>query len=93
MSTWVLAYLRPEARAALHDRVESIARHRAIAYITAEYEMTVPWLGPVSRRPAIDTGEVPTRLGLALWDGPRVEQWSLAWMHAHALWIEWLDER
>jgi hypothetical protein len=93
VSTWVLAYLKADHRRALQDQVESIARKRPIAYVTAEYEMTVPWLEPVVRRPSIDPGEVPTRLSLALWDGDRVEQLSLAWMHAHALWIEWLDER
>jgi hypothetical protein len=92
MSTWVLAYLNAEQRTALHQRVEAIAARRPLAYVTAEYEVMVPWLGPVSRRPGLDNGEVPTRLGLAYWDHGRTVTRTLAWMHAHALWIEWLDE-
>ncbi len=92
VSTWVLAYLDPRARVALQARVEALAQHRRLAYITAEYEMTVPWLGPASRRPTVTGGELPTRLGLAVWDQGGLETRLLAWMHAHARWLEWLDE-
>jgi hypothetical protein len=92
VSTWVLAYLSPDDRRELHARVEAIAARRPVAYITAEYEVTVPWLDPVGRRPGLDNGEVPTRLGLSLWDGHDAQHRNLAWMHAHARWLEWIDE-
>jgi hypothetical protein len=92
ISTWVLAYLTPEERADLAAQVEALAQGRDLAYLTAEYEMTVPWLGPAPRRPTIVTSEIPTRLGAALWSGGRMEPRMLGWMHAHALWLEWLDE-
>jgi hypothetical protein len=92
ISTWVLAYFSPEQRAALQKRVEAVARGRTLAYVTAEYEMTVPWLEPPARRPSLTSGELATRLGLAIWrDGTRQER-LLGWMHAHALWLEWLDD-
>jgi hypothetical protein len=93
ISTWVLAYLSPEARAELHHKVEALAQDRPLAYLTAEYEMTVPWLGPATRRPAMASGELPTRFGLAIWEDGHLETTLLGWMHSHALWLEWLDER
>ena len=92
LSTWVLAYVRLEQRKQLAERVEAIGARRPLAYVTAEYEIMAPWLGRAERGPSHDSGELPTRLGLALWDGDRVETRTLAWMHAHATWIEWLDE-
>jgi hypothetical protein len=92
LSTWVLAYLNGRERAELHRLVGAIGHRRRLAYATAEYEVMVPWLSPASRRPAITGGELPTRLGLGLWDCGPVEERSLGWMHAHASWLEWLDD-
>jgi len=92
MSMWVLAYVRLEQRNQLRERVEAIGARRPLAYLTAEYEIMAPWLGRAARGPSHDSGELPTRLGLALWDGGTVETRDLGWMHAHATWIEWLDE-
>jgi hypothetical protein len=92
VSTWVLAYLRLEQRKELHERVLAIAARRPLAYVTAEYEIIAPWLDRAARQPSHDSGELPTRLAVALWDHDRVETRDLAWMHAHGTWIEWLDE-
>jgi hypothetical protein len=92
LSTWVLAYLRLEQRQQLLERVLAIAARRPLAYVTAEYEIIAPWLERAARGPSHDSGELPTRLAVALWHHDRVETRDLAWMHAHGTWIEWLDE-
>ncbi len=92
ITTWVLAYLARDRRLALHDRLEAAGSDRTIAWVTAEYEANVPWLGPAGRRAALDTGQLPTRLGLEVWDQGASRCTSLAWMHAHGQWLEWLED-
>jgi hypothetical protein len=92
ISTWVFAYVTPPRRLELQARLEAAATRRPILLLTAEYEVTPPWVGPAPRRPTIATGDLPTRLALTIW---QPEPWSvsLAWMHAHGWWLEWLDDR
>ncbi len=92
LSTWMLAYLSRERRAELHDSLDVLGRGRRLAWITAEYEANVPWLGTAGRRAALDVGQLPTRLGLELWDHGPSQTVSLAWMHAHGQWLEWLED-
>jgi hypothetical protein len=92
VSTWVLAYISHAQRLELHDRLTRLARHRPMAWVTAEYEDNVPWLDPPGRRPALDAGQLPTRLGIEIWDRDTTTITSLAWMHAHGQWLEWIDD-
>ena len=92
ISTWVLAYLTATQRHDLHGQLDRLGRRGPLAWVTAEYEANVPWLDPPGRRPALDLGQLPTRLGLELWDGGGPRGTSLAWMHAHGLWLEWLED-
>ncbi len=92
ISTWMLAYLSRERRIELHHRMDQLGHGRRLAWITAEYEANVPWLGTAGRRAALDAGQLPTRLGLELWDHGPGQTLSLAWMHAHGQWLEWLED-
>jgi len=90
-STWVLAYFSPEDRAELARLLDDLGADRAIGYVTAEYESTVPWLPP-PRRPSVGTVHGrPTLLGLGIWDHGRTEHRALAWMQPHGQWLDWLD--
>ena len=92
VSTWVLAYLTADQRHDLRRHLDALGHRGPLAWITAEYEANVPWLDPPGRRPALDLGQLPTRLGLELWDQGEPRGTSLAWMHAHGLWLEWLED-
>jgi hypothetical protein len=91
LSTWVFAYVPSARRRELQERIQAAARRRPIASLTADYEVTVPWLPPAPRRPSIDNGDVPTRLALTLWE-PEPRSVTLGWMHSHGLWFDWIDD-
>jgi hypothetical protein len=91
-STWVLAYLSQADRLELHRRLAVLGRSRPLAWITAEYVANVSWIDVADRRPALDSGQLPTRLALEVWNGDHTSARSLAWMHAHGQWLEWIQD-
>jgi hypothetical protein len=96
VSTWALAYFDEDQKAALEEQVAHAARTRPVAYVTAEYERVVPWLPSPPRGLAVDDGVIPTLVGLGWWPaGGRAGEERhriLAWTHAHAAWLDWVDE-
>jgi len=96
-STWVFGYVPRERLVDLQGRIEALAADRPVAVLSADYELTVPWVDPAPRLRTVPSTDVPTQLALARWDpgwsgGQEVRQVTLAWMHSHGAWMEWLDE-
>jgi hypothetical protein len=81
----------------LVDRLgDAIAELPTDVAVVVYYERTVPWVEPAAERPSTEAADVPTQLALATWDPTRREgaafrQVTLAWMHSHGTWMEWLD--
>lgn len=91
LSSWMLAYLSPDDRAALAAIVERIAAVRDVVCITAEYPGVSPWTPEPPRSPAWAEGQGATLVGMASWRGGAFEARALCWMQAHGGWIDWLD--
>lgn len=91
VSTWVLAYLAPADRLRVHDQLAELARSRDVALVTAEYPKVTPWVPAPKRAPAVEEGKAATLVGLAAWQDGTETATPLAWMHAHGLWIDWME--
>jgi hypothetical protein len=91
LSTWMLAYLPPDERAALADVVAHAAAQRDLACVTAEFAGVSPWTPPAPRPAATRDGRLATLVGLVSWRGGVQEARALAWMQAHGGWLDWLD--
>jgi hypothetical protein len=90
-ATWVLAYFSESQQADLHRLLDDLGRHRALAFVTAEYEGTAPWVSSPPRPVITGDHSSPTLVGLGLWDHGTTDHAALAWAHPHLRWIDWLD--
>jgi len=90
VSTWMLAYLSDEARAALAAAAATASRGRSIAWITFEYAGIPPWLPPPPSPPRDEPG-ASNLLSLTRWEHGTPRPRTLAWVHSHGIWLDWLD--
>jgi hypothetical protein len=91
LSTWMLAYLSQDERAALADVVGSTAAHRDLVCITGEFAGISPWTPPAPRPAAIGDGRLATLVGMSTWRHGVQDARALCWMQSHGGWIDWLD--
>jgi len=94
VSTWALAYVRAEGRAAVFDALESVGAERDLALVTLEEPRCTSWLTPPGSSGSVrlEAGDgTPTMLGLRMWRDGVATSTPLAMSHPHGRWVHWLD--
>jgi hypothetical protein len=94
ISTWALAYLGRDGRAAFLTSLDQVGTSRDLVLVTAEEPRVTPWVPalPAEVRACGDaegdgTGTV---LGSRTWRGGSVHDEALALCHPHVRWIAWV---
>ena len=92
-STWALAYLSADGRAAVLDGLEAIGATRDLAFLTLEEPRFTPWIEtPAGIDEWYETGDgTPTMLGVRVWRDGVATSTALAMTHPHVTWMRWLD--
>jgi len=88
VTTWALAYLRPDRRAEFVQALQDASARRPIAWISGEGEGVVSVLGEVSA-PTDDLGIEASVLGLVIFDGSDSDATVLGFVHPHGRSLEW----
>ena len=90
VTSWVLAYLRPERRPHFRDVLRSLGRDRPVAWISAEVQGVVEGVAvdasTLARRP--DQSD-PSILACGLYRGGDEELHVLGVCHQHGGWLRW----
>jgi len=90
VSTWVLAYLSDDQRAALAEIVADAGARRDLACVTAEFPNVSPFAGRPPRPATGEKATLSTLLGATTWRQGERDTRALAWMQSHGNWIDWL---
>jgi hypothetical protein len=89
MTTWALAYLSPEDRAAFRDKLAAAASTRPIAWLTGEGPGVVDAFAGIDA-PSDEQGVHASVLGLEIFNGTGAAAPELlAFVHPHGNWIDW----
>ncbi|HEX7132421.1 MAG TPA: DUF2332 domain-containing protein [Iamia sp.] len=88
LTTWAVAYLPPDRRLVLAERLAAASADRPVVWLSGEGPGEVP-LGPVDLGPATD-GTAPSVLGTITYaGGQQASTEVLAICHPHGRWIDW----
>ena len=93
LSTWAMAYISAEGRAAVIAGLDAIGTERDLSVLTLEEPRFTEHLGPTEpfvRRYDEEGDGTPTLLGLRDWRGGMVTSTPLAMCHPHVRWMAWL---
>ncbi len=94
VSTWALAYLGREGRAAVLAALDGVGATRDLALVSAEEPRITPWVpAPPAEVEACgdaDGDGTGTLLGLRTWRGGAAHDEALALCHPHVRWIAWV---
>jgi hypothetical protein len=94
ISTWALAYLGRDGRAAVLAALDEVGATRDLAVVSAEEPRITPWVP--APPPAVeacgdaDGDGTGTLLGLRTWRGGEAHDEALALCHPHVRWIAWV---
>jgi hypothetical protein len=88
VTTWALAYLLPDRRAAFDDELVALGRERPVAWISGESAGVVSRFADVEP-PTDHMGTSASILGLVTYDGDDADATLLAFVHPHGTWINW----
>lgn len=94
VSTWALAYVSAEGRAAVIGALDAIGAARDLAFVTLEEPRFTTWVDAPDPSAAADYGAgdgTPTMLGLRVWRDGVARSTTLAMAHPHGRWMRWLD--
>ena len=92
VSTWAMAYLSAEGRAAIVDGLDRVGAARDLALVTLEEPRFTPWVdAPTSDEPGEGQG-TPTLLALRRWHDGHCTSRPLAMCHPHVRWMQWSEE-
>jgi hypothetical protein len=96
ISTWALAYLGRDGRAAVLGALDELGSRRDLALVTGEEARVTPWIPEVPAEVAA-TGEADgdgtgTVLGLRTWYDGTTDDEVLALCHPHLRWMAWVPE-
>ena len=96
ISTWALAYLGRDGRAAVVAALDEVGATRDLALVSAEEPRITPWVpappAAVEACGDADGDGTGTLLGLRTWRGGRAHDEALALCHPHVRWIAWVPD-
>jgi len=87
VTTWTVAYFDGAARIAFQDALRAASRDRPVAWISGEGAGVVDLFDV--NAPVDDQGAEASVLGLATFDGGRVDARVLGFVHPHGNWLAW----
>ena len=94
VSTWALAYLGRDGRAAVLAALDGVGATRDLALVSAEEPRITPWVPAVPPEVEAcgdaDGDGTDTLLGLRTWRGGAAHDEPLALCHPHVRWIAWV---
>jgi len=88
ITSWALAYLPVDRRAAFVEVLRTASAARPIAWVSGDGAGTVPLLPDVTA-PTEAEGIESSVLGLATFDGGDVDAEVLGFVHPHGRWLDW----
>lgn len=89
VTSWSYSYLPVDVRSAFQQALEAASVDRPVAWICCDGIGVVDLFQPATPPP--DRGEIPSVLGLAVFEGCSVDARSLAYVQPHGMWMEWLS--
>jgi hypothetical protein len=89
VTSWSFSYLSSEDRRGFERELESASRHGPLAWVCCDTSGSSDLFRP--SEPPPDDGDIPSLLGLAVFDAGEVSSHCLAYMHSHGSWVKWLD--
>jgi hypothetical protein len=94
VSTWAIAYLGRDGRAALLASLDRLGAERDLALVTAEEPRVTPWLPALPTEVEAcgdaDGDGTGTLLGVRTWRRGSARDEALALCHPHVRWIAWV---
>lgn len=91
VTTWALAYLSVDDRDRFDRALAAVARHRPIAWVSAEGPGVVGALGSI-QAPMDETGTEASILGLVSYEAAGSRATHLGFVHPHGRWVDWRNE-
>lgn len=91
VTSWSYSYLSLEARARFRSVLEEEGRSRPVAWVCLDI-LGVDDTFSTPSPPSDIARPRPSILGLAVFDGGRVDGRTLGFIHAHGTWIHWLGD-
>lgn len=89
VTSWSFSYLGDEERRAFEGVLRDCAREGPIAWLCCDGPGVSGLFEPADAPP--DDGDIPSVLGLAVFNGDRVASHCLGYMHSHGRWVKWLE--
>lgn len=89
VTSWSFSYLPEEERRAFEEVLAQAGRSEPVAWVCCDTAGVTQLFQPDT--PPADDGDIPSVLGLAVFDGDRVRSHCLGYMHSHGLWVHWLN--
>lgn len=89
VTSWSFSYLSSEGRRAFERELASASTGGPIAWVCCDTAGSSDLFRP--SEPPPDDGDIPSVLGLALFDAGEVRSHCLAYMHSHGSWVKWLE--
>jgi hypothetical protein len=89
VTSWSFSYLLADARREFESVLRTAGRVAPVAWVCCDTAGVTDLFRPTEPPP--DDNDIPSVLGLAVFDGERVESRCLGYMHSHGAWVNWLD--
>jgi hypothetical protein len=89
VTSWAYSYLPVEVRSSFQQVLQTASLDRPVAWVSCDGIGVVDLFQTPCPPP--ERGEVPSVLGLAVFDGGSVDATTLAYVQPHGAWISWLD--
>lgn len=90
VNSWSFSYLDADKRLAYEGALRDAGRDGPVAWIYCDTAEATSLFSP--SEPPPDVSDIPSVLGLAVFDGDDVESHCLGYMHSHGRWVKWLDQ-
>ncbi|HVA74820.1 MAG TPA: DUF2332 family protein [Acidimicrobiales bacterium] len=88
VTSWSLSYLAADDRRAFERVLHEAGHDGPVAWVCCDTPGVSDLFQP--SEPPPDGGDIPSVLGLAVFDGEHVDSYCLGYMHSHGLWVRWL---
>ena len=89
VTSWSFSYLSEEERRGFEGVLAQAGRAGPVAWVCCDTAGVTQLFQP--DQPPPDGGDIPSVLGLAVFDGGGVRSHCLGYMHSHGQWVHWLN--
>lgn len=89
VTSWSFSYLHNDDRRAFESELAAAGSAGPVAWVCCDTAGSSDLFQP--SEPPPDDGDIPSVLGLAVFEGATVRSHCLGYMHSHGAWVKWLD--